>query len=702
MVGLMPVQTMADEFDDYFGNGDDNVLYVMLAVMTEDYLPVGEGYYTIMQSAGTNVDLKNYVPAGYTIVSVQVAGDTSQFTVDGDWCFTMPNAPGELLAFVAPDNGGSTPQPPQQPDPQPPQQTTKYTVTVKTEGNGTASANVTEAAVGDSITIKPVPGAEGIWAAGIHGTQTSTYNPVAPIDRSGDNFVFTMPEDNVVITVHFNSFPTITVIATENGEITDAPGSAKPGTPVTFTPQPAEGYRVKDVVIESQYNGSVTPTRKDNGSYEFTMPYSNTVITANYALIPTYDINVVKPAEVELDLPEKAEEGAKITVVPTITGNYIPTITVTGPNGEEVKLDGSQFVMPAYPVTITVTLDPAVTVTFHPEDGKSSNQKFTIKKDTSMGELSELREPTWKDHIFMGWYLDNGQKASAQTTFSEDTDVFAYWSTVAYEATDGIAISGLTEEEMDHLLKKAEEEGKVTLGNQYNAIFYLDKKEAAPANEAQTAIVRKASGDQVAAYLDLQWYVKVDGGTPVPISNDGESALIEMSLTNVKLPDNLVYDSFYIIYYHKGEAKIIWNTTFDVASKVLKFEASEFSPYALVCKTYEIKFSPDGGNGTMDSIFIKPGDFVLPDNHFNPPSGKEFGGWKYGNEIKQPGEKIRPTANTTITAVWKDKVSAASTGVLDNVPKTGDSAPLMGYSLLVLCSAAMLAAVAFFDKKRVR
>lgn len=191
---------------------------------------------------------------------------------DGTYSFVVQNFDITIGGGFEPDSG-TDPQPPQQPDPQPPQQTTKYTVTVIPVGSGTASANVSEAAYGDTVTITTVPG-EGNWAQGIQGDQTNTHNLVE-INRSNDNydnFVFTMPEDDVEITVVFGPYPTITPVAGEGGKLEDVPGSAKPGTTVTFTPQPNAGYRVKEVIIGSDNNGTVTPTKKNDGSYEFTMP----------------------------------------------------------------------------------------------------------------------------------------------------------------------------------------------------------------------------------------------------------------------------------------------------------------------------------------------------------------------------------------------------------------------------------------------
>ena len=70
---------------------------------------------------------------------------------------------------------------------------------------------------------------------------------------------------------------------------------------------------------------------------------------------------------------------------------------------------------------------------------------------------------------------------------------------------------------------------------------------------------------------------------------------------------------------------------------------------------YKVSFNPGDGKGTMDSVKIEQGkECELPENGFTAPDNKEFAGWKIGEEIKDPGEKITVNGETLITATWKD------------------------------------------------
>ena len=73
---------------------------------------------------------------------------------------------------------------------------------------------------------------------------------------------------------------------------------------------------------------------------------------------------------------------------------------------------------------------------------------------------------------------------------------------------------------------------------------------------------------------------------------------------------------------------------------------------------YIVSFDGNGGSGAMESKNVKKGDeYTLPENGFTAPEGKEFAGWKVGNEttLKQTGEKITVTEDVTLVAQWKDK-----------------------------------------------
>ena len=72
----------------------------------------------------------------------------------------------------------------------------------------------------------------------------------------------------------------------------------------------------------------------------------------------------------------------------------------------------------------------------------------------------------------------------------------------------------------------------------------------------------------------------------------------------------------------------------------------------------------EGATGEMAAVEVDEGsEYTLPENGFTAPEGYAFNGWALPTanwweqaQIKQPGEKITVSANTTLTASWK-KVS---------------------------------------------
>ena len=69
-----------------------------------------------------------------------------------------------------------------------------------------------------------------------------------------------------------------------------------------------------------------------------------------------------------------------------------------------------------------------------------------------------------------------------------------------------------------------------------------------------------------------------------------------------------------------------------------------------------IYFNPgNGGSGTMQSQTVPQGSYKLPNPTFTAQAGKEFKAWSVGGKEYQPGDTIQVSANTTVTALWKDK-----------------------------------------------
>ena len=72
-----------------------------------------------------------------------------------------------------------------------------------------------------------------------------------------------------------------------------------------------------------------------------------------------------------------------------------------------------------------------------------------------------------------------------------------------------------------------------------------------------------------------------------------------------------------------------------------------------------VSFNAGGGSGTMkEQSVVKGQKYTLPACAFTAPAGKEFDAWDKG----APGVKIDVTADTVITARWKDIPGAPDTG----------------------------------------
>ena len=71
---------------------------------------------------------------------------------------------------------------------------------------------------------------------------------------------------------------------------------------------------------------------------------------------------------------------------------------------------------------------------------------------------------------------------------------------------------------------------------------------------------------------------------------------------------------------------------------------------------FNITFDPNGGVGQMDDITNYYGDYKLPICDFDEPENKEFIGWEIDEVLYSVGSEVEITKNTTIKAIWKDKI----------------------------------------------
>mgnify|MGYP001113483974 FL=1 len=166
----------------------------------------------------------------------------------------------------------------------------EYSVTVKDDGNGTASASPAKAVAGTEITLS---------AKAKSGYHFKEWKVVTGSVIITDN-KFTMPDEAVEIKAIFEkntstgggtgtgatTYP-ITVKSAKNGDVTASHRSAAKGVTVTLTVDPDKGYVLDTLTVLDGNNKDLKLTEK-NGKYTFTMPASKVTVAATFkASAPT-------------------------------------------------------------------------------------------------------------------------------------------------------------------------------------------------------------------------------------------------------------------------------------------------------------------------------------------------------------------------------------------------------------------------------
>ncbi len=67
-----------------------------------------------------------------------------------------------------------------------------------------------------------------------------------------------------------------------------------------------------------------------------------------------------------------------------------------------------------------------------------------------------------------------------------------------------------------------------------------------------------------------------------------------------------------------------------------------------------VSFDAGEGTGTMATVTVPAGDYVLPASGFTAPEGKQFMAWNVNGVVKLAGATVSITADTTLVALWED------------------------------------------------
>ena len=236
----------------------------------------------------------------------------------------------------------------------------EYTVTVKTEGSGTASASPAMAVAGREITLTATPD------TGWHFKEWQVIDGGVTITSNK----FTMPDKSVEVKAIFEKDAppapteyTVTVTSGGNGTASVSHAKAVVGTEITLTATPDTGYRFKEWEVIS---GGVVIT-----SNKFTMPDGNVEIRAIFAMISQQ--TAPDPVNENTGIPSQPENGDTASAANTDSGTN---------NGTGAA--------PASPFSATPGTEPAQGI----KPGAENTRRTTPKDGIPLKEWQDKRDTT--------------------------------------------------------------------------------------------------------------------------------------------------------------------------------------------------------------------------------------------------------------------------------------------------------------------
>lgn len=158
----------------------------------------------------------------------------------------------------------------------------QYTVTVLTDGSGSASASTTAAEEGEIITLTASP------SSGYHFERWEVVS--GGVTLTGNQF--TMLDQPVTVKAVFEKNPyipptyAVTVPDTTGGTVEVSPSRASSGRRVTITTQPAPGYELESLTVLDSRGSEIALTDQGDGKYTFTMPSRKVTVQASFAPVP--------------------------------------------------------------------------------------------------------------------------------------------------------------------------------------------------------------------------------------------------------------------------------------------------------------------------------------------------------------------------------------------------------------------------------
>ncbi len=325
-------------------------------------------------AAGAEITLSAAPVKGYHLKEWQVESPAGLVITNNK--FTMPDTNVAIKAIFEED---APPAP------------TEFTITVKTDGNGTASASHAKAVVGTGITLTAKPN------KGYHFKEWEVISGGVTIK----NNKFIMPSANVEVKAIFEEDTptehTVTVTSGGNGTASASPAKAAAGAEITLSAAPVKGYHLKEWQVESPAGLVITNNK-------FTMPDTNVAIKAIFE-------EDAPPAPTEFTITVKTDGNgtASASHAKAVVGTGI-TLTAKPNKGYHFKewevisggvtIKNNKFIMPSANVEVKAIFEedvpalqykdadkttPAPAATATPAPAATATPQYTIPQtgDTS-------------------------------------------------------------------------------------------------------------------------------------------------------------------------------------------------------------------------------------------------------------------------------------------------------------------------------
>ena len=546
----------------------------------------------------------------------------------------------------------------------------EHTITVTTEGGGTASASSAKAVVGTEIRLTAKPD-EGYrfkeW-------EVMSGNVTIKDDK------FLMPDSNVEVKAIFEEDAppaptehTVTVTSSGNGTASASHAKAAAGTTITLTATPNEGYHLKEWRVIS---GGVSI--KDN---KFTMPNNNVEIKAIFEKdappTPTeYTVTVTTEGGGTASAsPAKAAAGTEITLTATPnTGYHFKEWQVISGN---VTIKDDKFLMPDSNVEIKAIFEKDApptpteyTVTVTTEGNGTASASSTSA--TAGTEITLTATPN-EGYRFKEWQVMRGNmtikddkftmpdsNVEVKAVFEEDAPPaptnpakpsISVTGTYTYNGSEHTAtVSGYDPATMDITGNTATDAGDYIV-----SVTSKTGKWADGSTEAATAAWSIGKATQEAPIGLIGVAPTTEGGSDGKITGvdatmeyRAESEITYTACTGIEI-ENLSAGNYFVRYAEDNN---------HFASTDAEVTVGEGTPLA----DCTITFNGNGGSGSMDSVTVKAEtNYILPACGFTAPADQEFKAWEIGGTEYKVGDSYTVNGDIEIKALWKNSVITPTT-----------------------------------------